>query len=124
MMRAVIIINRGSITIRIEVRNTASIFTNSDTNNGSICLSLASTKAILLPNLDLTGIRVAGKIGLPLESARGTPAVTLDGKLAAVTSVIARRMIVREGLVIYGITVITDDSKAGIISVGVAARES
>jgi hypothetical protein len=122
--RAVAVINRATITIGIEFDNAASILTNSDTNERRIRLPFASTKAVAITILDLASIRVTSEVSLALELARGTPAVALDSKLAAVTGIVARCMVVGEALVVDGFTRIVDNSEARVMAVGVSSRWS
>jgi hypothetical protein len=124
MKRPVTIINRAAIAIGIKLHDTASILTNSNTNKISIRLSLSSAKAVSIAILDLTGIRVTTEVRLALELAGGTPTVTLDSKLTTVTRVVARRVIIREALIVDSFARVVDDSEARVMAVLISARGS
>lgn len=124
MKGAVAVINRAAVAVGIEFDDTASVLTDRDTNKGRIRLSLASSQAVAVAVFDLAGLRVAREVGQALEFARGTPAVTLNGKLAAAVGVVARRMVVGEGLVVDSFARIIDDSESRVMAVRIAAGRS
>lgn len=120
MKGTVTVIDRAAITVRIEFDNTARVLTDRDTNECGITLSVTGAKAVAITVLDLAGFRMASEIRQALELAWGTPAVTLDGELAAVVGVVTRGVVIGEALVIDGFASVVDDSKAGVMSVRVS----
>lgn len=120
MKGTVTVINWAAVAVRIEFDNTASVLTDRDTNESGISLSVAGAKAVAIAVLDLAAFRMASEISNALELARGTPAVALNGELAAIVLVVTRGVVVGEGLVIDGFTSVVDDSKAGVLAVCVS----
>lgn len=118
----VAVINRAAVAVGIEFDDTASILTDSDTDEGGVLLSLSSAKAVAITVFDFAGFRVASEVSLALELAWGTPAVTLNGKLATVTSVVARCMVIGEAMVVDSFTRIVDDGEARVMAVRIATR--
>ncbi len=63
---------------------------------------------------------MAGKVRLALEGARGAPAVTLDGELAAITGVVAGRAVGGCAVVVNSVAVVVDDGETGVVAVAAA----
>lgn len=117
----VAVINRASVAVRVELNGTASIRANGDPNESCIRLSIASAEAVAVTILDLTALRLAGKVGQAVERAWSVPAVALNGEGTTVAGVVARRVVVWVGLVVDGFARVVDDGEAGVAAVCVAA---
>lgn len=123
MKRAVAVI-LGATTvgvIRLELDHTAGVLSDRYTNEGSVGLSFSRAKFVTVTILYSTAVRVATEVGLAVELARCAPAVTLDGKGATITGVVARRVVIGEALVVNSITVIVDNGESRVVAVCVAA---
>lgn len=121
--RAVAVI-LGATTIGViglELDHTAGVLSDRDTNEGSVGLSISRAKLVTVTVLHGTAVRVATEVGLAVELARSAPAVTLDGKGATITGVVAGRVVIREALVVNGIAVIVDNGESRVVAVCVAA---
>lgn len=122
MQRAVAIVFGATVTVGIELNDTAGVLADGDTNECCIGLAITLSKAVSITILNLTGVRVTPKVSLALEFAGRAPAVALDGEFAAVAGVVARGMVIREALVVDSVTGVVDNCKTTVVAVGVTAR--
>jgi hypothetical protein len=113
----VTVIDRAAAAVRIEFDNTRRVLTDSDTNESGISLSLTGAKAVAITILDLAVLRSTSEISQALELAWGTPAVALDGELAAAAGVVTRGVVIGVVLRIDGFAIVVDESKAGVMAV-------
>lgn len=122
--RAVAVIHRAAVTVGVKLNDTAGVLADRDTDEGSVGLALTTAEDVAISILDLARLRVASEVSLAVEGAWGGPAVTLDSELAAVTGVVAGRVVVRGTVIVDGIAVVVDDGETAVVAVGVTASRA